>query len=225
VAAEWPCCARDIFTTSRPNRSRGWIPSPIVYFSNLNASRLKPDPGLSDAEQRTMSKQANQPTRRAFVSLIPGALALSGCVTTQSQPRYTGPAYRVVEYQSGQKPGTIIVDPGNHFLYSVQDARQALQYEIGTGKEGLGGRASRPFTINRNGQTGIRLRTFCSANLKLGSIWSNCKAVAACTAGLTIRSAPGRCTCGRATLTRFIASTAPMSLTASATTFPRAAFV
>ena len=88
----------------------------------------------------------NHPTRRAFVSLIPGALALSGCVTTQSppryagqsQPRYTGPAYRVVEYQSGQKPGTIIVDPGNHFLYSVQDARQALQYEVGVGKEGYG---------------------------------------------------------------------------------------
>ena len=61
-----------------------------------------------------MSNQVNRPTRRAFVSLIPGALALSGCVTTQSpprytgqsQPRYTGPAYRVVEYQSGQKPGT-----------------------------------------------------------------------------------------------------------------------
>ena len=93
-----------------------------------------------------MSNHANYPTRRAFVSLIRGALALSGCVTTQSQPRYTGqyqprytgPAYRVVEYQSGQKPGTIIVDPGNHFLYSVQDARQALQYEVGVGKEGYG---------------------------------------------------------------------------------------
>lgn len=85
-----------------------------------------------------MSNQANHLTRRAFISLVPGVLALSGCVTTQSQPRYTGPAYRVVDYQSGQKPGTIIVDPGNHFLYSVQDARQALQYEVGVGKEGYG---------------------------------------------------------------------------------------
>jgi lipoprotein-anchoring transpeptidase ErfK/SrfK len=81
---------------------------------------------------------AFHPTRRALVSLFPGAVALSGCVTTQSQPHYTGPAYRVVEYQSGQKPGTIIVDPGNHFLYSVQDARQALQYEVGVGAEGYG---------------------------------------------------------------------------------------
>jgi lipoprotein-anchoring transpeptidase ErfK/SrfK len=77
-------------------------------------------------------------TRRTFISLLPGALALSGCVTTQSQPRYTGPAYRLVDYQNREKPGTIIVDPGNHFLYWVQDARQALQYDVGVGKEGYG---------------------------------------------------------------------------------------
>ena len=85
-----------------------------------------------------MSNQANQPTRRAFVSLIPGALALSGCVTTQAQPRYTGPAYRVVEYQIREKPGTIVVDPGNHFLYLVQEEQRALQYDVGVGKEGFG---------------------------------------------------------------------------------------
>ncbi len=90
-----------------------------------------------------MSNQANRPTRRAFVALfpgalMPGALALSGCVTTQSQPRYTGPAYRAVNYQSREKPGTIVVDPANHFLYLVQDARQALQYDVGVGKEGYG---------------------------------------------------------------------------------------
>ena len=85
-----------------------------------------------------MSNRANHPTRRAFVSLIPGALALSGCVTTQSSPRYTGPAYRVVDYQSREKPGTIVIDPSNHFLYLVQDARQSLQYDVGVGREGYG---------------------------------------------------------------------------------------
>ncbi len=87
-----------------------------------------------------MSHQASHPTRRAFVSLLPGAFALAGCVTTQSQPpsRYAGPAYRTVNYQSREKPGTIVVDPANHFLYLVQDARQALQYDVGVGKEGYG---------------------------------------------------------------------------------------
>ncbi len=77
-----------------------------------------------------MSDQANYPTRRAVVAMIPGVLApgiLSGCVTTsQQQAHYTGPAYRVVSYQSREKPGTIVVDPANHFLYLVQDAQQAL---------------------------------------------------------------------------------------------------
>jgi len=81
---------------------------------------------------------SNHATRRTFISMLPGALALSGCVTTQSQPRYTGPAHRLVDYQNREKPGTIIVDPGNHFLYWVQDARQALQYDVGVGKEGYG---------------------------------------------------------------------------------------
>ncbi len=106
----------------------------------------------------------HHPTRRAFVSLIPCALALSRCVTTQSQSRNPGPAYRVVEYQSGQKPGTIII-------------------------------------------------------LKSDNIWSSCKAVSACTADPTIHLAPGRCTSGKLTPTRFIASTAPTNRTASGTSF------
>ena len=75
----------------------------------------------------------------------------------------------------------------------------------------MGGQASRLFMTRRNGQIGIRLRTFCSASRKSDSIWSSCKAVAACTADPTIHSARGRCTSGRVTPTRFIASTAPMT--------------
>jgi hypothetical protein len=171
-----------------------------------------------------MSNQANYPTRRAFVSLIPGAFALSGCVTTQSQQRYTGPAYRVVEYQSGQKPGTIIVIRAIIFCIRCRIPGKRCNTKSGSVKRATGGQASRPFMTRRNGQTGIRLRTFCSASLKLDSIWSSCKAVAACMADLTIRSAPARCTSGRVTPTRFIASTAPMNRTASGTTFPQAAF-
>jgi hypothetical protein len=162
-----------------------------------------------------MSNQANYPTRRALVSLIPGALALSGCVTTQSQPRYTGPGYRVVEYQSGEKPGTIIVDPGNHFLYSVQDARQALQYEVGVGKEGYGWSDVATVHDKKEWPDWYPTADILQRKPKSDSIWSSCKAVSACTADPTIHSALGRCTSGRVTATRFIASTAPMNRTAA----------
>lgn len=89
---------------------------------------------------RSMSEQANRPTRRGFVALFPGAaLTLAGCeTTTPVQQRYTGPAYRVVTYAAHEQPGTIIVDPQNHFLYSLQGGGQALQYDVGVGREGYG---------------------------------------------------------------------------------------
>jgi lipoprotein-anchoring transpeptidase ErfK/SrfK len=86
-----------------------------------------------------MSNQVDRPSRRAFVGMFPGAaFALAGCTTTTVQPQYTGPAYRPVSYASREKPGTIVVDPPNHFLYLVQGNGQALQYDVGVGKEGYG---------------------------------------------------------------------------------------
>jgi lipoprotein-anchoring transpeptidase ErfK/SrfK len=43
-----------------------------------------------------------------------------------------------VTYTSRERPGTIVVDPANHFLYAVQKGGQAVQYEVGVGKEGYG---------------------------------------------------------------------------------------
>src|SRR3974390_2207187 len=87
-----------------------------------------------------MSKPADRPSRRAFFTLVPGAaLGLAGCATTPP-PRqaFTGPIYRVVSYDSREKPGTIVVDPPNHVLYLVQKGGQSLQYDVGVGKEGYG---------------------------------------------------------------------------------------
>ncbi len=87
-----------------------------------------------------MSKPADHPSRRAFLSLVPGAaLGLAGCATTPvRQQQFTGPIYRVVSYETREKPGTIVVDPPNHVLYLVQKGGQSLQYDVGVGKEGYG---------------------------------------------------------------------------------------
>ncbi len=83
-------------------------------------------------------------SRRGFlagVSLTGGALCLAGCATTAPvQSRTVDPAYRrtVVDYDTREPPGTILVDPGNHFLYAVQTGGQALRYGVGVGGEGFG---------------------------------------------------------------------------------------
>jgi lipoprotein-anchoring transpeptidase ErfK/SrfK len=86
-----------------------------------------------------LSKQDRWPDRRAFVALVPGAaFAFAGCATRPAQLVSYGPTQKLVTYVTHERLGTIVVDPANHFLYSVQKDGQAVQYEVGVGKEGYG---------------------------------------------------------------------------------------
>ncbi|MBA70443.1 MAG: hypothetical protein CML30_16390 [Rhizobiales bacterium] len=44
---------------------------------------------------------------------------------------------QIVRYNSGEKPGTIIVDTPNRFLYYVLPGGKAVRYGIGVGREGF----------------------------------------------------------------------------------------
>jgi lipoprotein-anchoring transpeptidase ErfK/SrfK len=70
------------------------------------------------------------------------ALSLAACATTQGprQAREVDPAYRrrVVSYVTREAPGTIVVAPGSHFLFAVQQGGQAVRYGVAVGGEGFG---------------------------------------------------------------------------------------
>lgn len=44
---------------------------------------------------------------------------------------------QVVSYETREKPGTIVVDPANRFLYLVMQDGQAMRYGVGVGREGF----------------------------------------------------------------------------------------
>jgi lipoprotein-anchoring transpeptidase ErfK/SrfK len=44
---------------------------------------------------------------------------------------------QVVPWEGFETPGTIVVDPGQRFLYLVQDNGSALRYGVGVGREGF----------------------------------------------------------------------------------------
>ncbi len=52
---------------------------------------------------------------------------------------------KLIEYQTSEKPGTIIVDTGPRNLYYVLPGGKAIQYRVATGAEAYGwtGRATR----------------------------------------------------------------------------------
>jgi lipoprotein-anchoring transpeptidase ErfK/SrfK len=43
-----------------------------------------------------------------------------------------------VYYPTGEAPGTIIIDPRNHFLYFLEGGGRAIRYGVGVGREGFG---------------------------------------------------------------------------------------
>jgi lipoprotein-anchoring transpeptidase ErfK/SrfK len=69
-----------------------------------------------------------------------GGMTHAGIYTMPTeQPRGPDPAFvrQVVGYTSRERPGTIIVDPGSHFLYFVHSGTQAIRYGVGVGAEGF----------------------------------------------------------------------------------------
>jgi len=52
----------------------------------------------------------------------------------QADPKYDR---QVVDYNGEEKPGTIVIDTPNKFLYLVQDGGKALRYGIGVGRPGF----------------------------------------------------------------------------------------
>ncbi|MBV1698527.1 MAG: L,D-transpeptidase [Hyphomicrobiales bacterium] len=72
------------------------------------------------------------------------AFALTACtagtfMTEDEQPKGPDPAFarRVVTYPSPEPAGTIIVDPGAHYLYRIQGDGTAIRYGVGVGAEGF----------------------------------------------------------------------------------------
>lgn len=44
---------------------------------------------------------------------------------------------QIVRYDTAEKPGTIVVDTANKYLYFVMDDGKAMRYGIGVGREGM----------------------------------------------------------------------------------------
>lgn len=105
-------------------------------------------------------------TRRSFLAGSAaglGALALAGCATSGTdmslaeakevygpvpRERFPIPAVnvakvnpkyfrRTVRYDTAEAPGTIIVDPRNHFVYQVADNGNAMRYGASVGRDGF----------------------------------------------------------------------------------------
>ncbi|WP_245435464.1 L,D-transpeptidase [Microvirga calopogonii] len=56
---------------------------------------------------------------------------------------------QLVSYRGTERPGTIVVDTSNKFLYLVQDSGRAIRYGIGVGREGFEWRGRQTVSMKR----------------------------------------------------------------------------
>jgi lipoprotein-anchoring transpeptidase ErfK/SrfK len=83
-------------------------------------------------------RSSGQP--RASYTPAPQPASLSAHYEADGQPRRTiDPLYlrQEVEYNGHEKPGTIVIDSPNKFLFLVQPGGRALRYGIGVGRPGF----------------------------------------------------------------------------------------
>lgn len=143
VAAAWslPAAAQDRYV-ERP---------PVVVSPDLSAPwvmQLGHQPGRvvrqHAAATRAFAPSAAAPAqKRRIVRGRDGKLYYVSAQRAVPKPKAIQPQMdpmylpREVEYQSDLKPGSIVIDTPNKFLYFIQGDGRARRYGVGVGKEGM----------------------------------------------------------------------------------------
>jgi lipoprotein-anchoring transpeptidase ErfK/SrfK len=142
--------------TSASAQDRYVIRPPVVVSPDLSAPwvlQLGQQPGPV-VRQRVIRQQprrtAQQPRRlvrqqrrnEVQVQALPENYQTAGVPLMRPKPvaPQMDPIYlpREVEYDSNQKPGTIIIDSSERFLYYIRGNGKARRYGVGVGKEDMG---------------------------------------------------------------------------------------
>ena len=125
---------------------------------------------------------------------------------------------KLVDYQTNEPVGTIVIDPAARYLYHILPNGQAMRYGIGPGREGFAWSGVAEIHSKQEWPDWYPPKEMIAREPQFANHWRNCKAASACTAVPAIRSAPAPCISGRATRIRCSASTARSNRRRSART-------
>ena len=69
-----------------------------------------------------------------YAAMDGGRFPIPAVRLSDIDPRYLR---QIVYFPTREQPGTIVIDPHNHFLYLVQDGGRARRYGVGVGRQGF----------------------------------------------------------------------------------------
>ncbi|MGR9433878.1 L,D-transpeptidase [Rhizobium leguminosarum] len=106
------------------NQLGGGTVRPVVYQRPVVRQQQR---GLF---QRRMLRQAPQAAPQTVSAINPGIPSIRHPIEPQYLPQ-------MVDYDTQEKPGTIVIDTNNRFLYLVMQGGKARRYGVGVGKPGF----------------------------------------------------------------------------------------
>ena len=159
-------------------------------------------------------------TRRELIMTayaMGAVITLPGCTNS---PQATGldPIYRrkEVQYDTREKPGTIVINPSEHFLYFVEGGGHAVRYGVGVGSEGFAWSGVARVRSKQEWPNWYPTNDYLQRQPAARSRLNTCRADREWWLDLPIHLAPARCICGKETKTPSIGFTAPTNLGPSA---------
>jgi lipoprotein-anchoring transpeptidase ErfK/SrfK len=106
------------------NQLGGGTVRPVVYQRPVVQTQQR---GLF---QRRVIRQAPQVAPQTVSAINPGIPSIRHPIEPQFLPQ-------IVDYDTQEKPGTIVIDTNNRFLYLVMQGGKARRYGVGVGKPGF----------------------------------------------------------------------------------------
>ncbi|MGZ2482283.1 lipoprotein-anchoring transpeptidase ErfK/SrfK [Rhizobium pisi] len=106
------------------NQLGGGTVRPVVYQRPVVQTQQR---GLF---QRRVIRQAPQVAPQTVSAINPGIPSIRHPIEPQFLPQ-------IVDYDTQEKPGTIVIDTNNRFLYLVMEGGKARRYGVGVGKPGF----------------------------------------------------------------------------------------
>jgi lipoprotein-anchoring transpeptidase ErfK/SrfK len=91
--------------------------------------------GFSLGSCVTTTTSVDPAYRAMYGPMDDGAISIPAVDLSYIDPKYLR---RSIDTKANHPPGTIVVDPPNHFLYFVEGGGRAVRYGVGVGDQGFG---------------------------------------------------------------------------------------
>jgi hypothetical protein len=127
--------ARDVLLPASRYCRSNFVGCWIGRLSGPSPSRRGPHRVLLTDQRRSSQRRTTSGPHEEKATFCHRKLRAKRTCWLASNPAF---ARKVVTYTTRVPPGTIVTDPGSHFLYSVQDGKHAIRYGVGVGGEGFG---------------------------------------------------------------------------------------